>query len=193
VPDHQPKGTALVTGASRGLGAAIARRLAATGRHTVICSRSQQDLDTCVKSAAEEGLELHAFRADVTEEASVEALFSHLSAEAPPLDLCVNNAGRNYSHRLVGVRPGRDGTTLLSPHPVEDFERTVRLCLTGVFFVGRAAAAAMLAAGTPGASINISSTVRRGAYGQSAHPDLGHRTRRVRHPGGGRGARCARR
>ncbi|MCW7943743.1 3-ketoacyl-ACP reductase [Streptomyces hygroscopicus] len=159
----------MVTGGSRGLGAAVARRLAATGRHTVICSRSQVNLDACVKAAATDGLTLHAFRADVTDETSVDALFAYLSAEAPPLELCVNNAGRNYSHRLVSVRPGENGTPRLSPHPVEDFEWTVRLCLTGVFLVGRAAAGVMLAAGTRGAIVNISSTVRHGAYGQSAY------------------------
>ncbi|WP_234376983.1 SDR family NAD(P)-dependent oxidoreductase [Streptomyces sp. TP-A0356] len=168
-PPAGRRGTALVTGGSRGLGAAVARRLAAAGRHTVICARSRDHLDACVKSAAADGLTLHAVRADVTDEASVDALFARLSAEAPPLELCVNNAGRNYSHRLVSVRPGENGTPRLSPHPVQDFEWTVRLCLTGVFLVGRAAAEAMLAAGTRGAIVNISSTVRHGAYGQSAY------------------------
>ncbi|MFF3559182.1 SDR family NAD(P)-dependent oxidoreductase [Streptomyces sp. NPDC002574] len=163
------RGTALVTGGSRGLGAAVARRLAAEGRHTVICGRDRDSLELCVKQAARDGLTLHAVPADVTDEASVAALFARLAEDAPPLALCVNNAGHNFSRRLVSVRDGGDGTPLLSPHPLADFEDTVRLLLTGTFLVGRHAAQAMLAAGTQGVVVNISSTVRHGAYGQSAY------------------------
>ncbi len=162
--------TALVTGGSRGLGAAIARHLAREGWHTVICGRSEEDLDARVREAAEEGVELHRVRADVTDPASVDALFEELAESAPPLELCVNNAGGNYSHRLVGVREGDDpGDRELKPHPVDTWERTVRLCLTGVFLVGRRAAEAMLRAGTPGVIVNISSAVSAGSYGQSAY------------------------
>ncbi|MEU3947845.1 SDR family oxidoreductase [Streptomyces sp. NPDC029526] len=162
-------GTALVTGGSRGLGAAIARRLAAAGRHTVICGRDPQSLDAAVKAAADDGLVLHAVRADVTDERSVADLFERLAEDAPPLGLCVNNAGSNFSRRLVSVRERPDGPPLLSPHPLEDFEQVLTSLLTGTFLVGRHAAQTMLAAGTPGAIVNISSTVRRGAYGQSAY------------------------
>ncbi|MEU6499674.1 MULTISPECIES: SDR family NAD(P)-dependent oxidoreductase [Streptomyces] len=163
------RGAALVTGGSRGLGSAIARHLAGAGWHTVICGRDPDSLDAAVKAAADDGIALHAVRADVTDEESVAGLFDHLAVEAPPLGLCVNNAGNNFSRRLVSVRERPDGPPLLSPHPLEDFERVVTSLLTGTFLVGRHAAQAMLAAGTPGAIVNISSTVRRGAYGQSAY------------------------
>ncbi|MYW78563.1 SDR family oxidoreductase [Streptomyces sp. SID8369] len=163
------RGAALVTGGSRGLGSAIARHLAGAGWHTVICGRNPDSLDAAVKAAADDGIALHAVRADVTDEESVAGLFDHLAVEAPPLGLCVNNAGNNFSRRLVSVRERPDGPPLLSPHPLEDFERVVTSLLTGTFLVGRHAAQAMLAAGTPGAIVNISSTVRRGAYGQSAY------------------------
>ncbi|MGW1237148.1 SDR family NAD(P)-dependent oxidoreductase [Streptomyces californicus] len=163
------RGAALVTGGSRGLGSAIARHLAGAGWHTVICGRDPDSLDAAVKAAADDGIALHAVRADVTDEDSVAGLFDHLAVEAPPLGLCVNNAGNNFSRRLVSVRKRPDGPPLLSPHPLEDFERVVTSLLTGTFLVGRHAAQAMLAAGTPGAIVNISSTVRRGAYGQSAY------------------------
>ncbi|WP_432057870.1 SDR family NAD(P)-dependent oxidoreductase [Streptomyces sp. bgisy022] len=168
-PSAAVRGTALVTGGSRGLGAAIARRLAAAGRHTVICGRDPESLDAAVKAAADDGLALHAVRADVTDERSVAELFERLAEDAPPLGLCVNNAGSNFSRRLVSVRERPGGPPLLSPHPLEDFERVVTSLLTGTFLVGRHAAQTMLAAGTPGAIVNISSTVRRGAYGQSAY------------------------
>ncbi|MET8708709.1 SDR family NAD(P)-dependent oxidoreductase [Streptomyces californicus] len=163
------RGAALVTGGSRGLGSAIARHLAGAGWHTVICGRDPDSLDAAVKAAADDGIALHAVRADVTDEESVAGIFDHLAVEAPPLGLCVNNAGNNFSRRLVSVRERPDGPPLLSPHPLEDFERVVTSLLTGTFLVGRHAAQAMLAAGTPGAIVNISSTVRRGAYGQSAY------------------------
>ncbi|MGW5974423.1 SDR family NAD(P)-dependent oxidoreductase [Streptomyces sp. NPDC055186] len=163
------RGAALVTGGSRGLGAAIARRLAASGRHTVICGRTEESLDACVKAAADDGLVLHPVRADVTDEESVAALFRRLREDAPPLELCVNNAGNNFSRRLVSVREQPDGPPLFSPHSLADFERVVTSLLTGTFLVGRHAAQAMLAAGTEGAIVNISSTVRHGAYGQSAY------------------------
>ncbi|MFI7325278.1 SDR family NAD(P)-dependent oxidoreductase [Streptomyces rubiginosohelvolus] len=163
------RGTALVTGGSRGLGSAIARHLASVGWHTVICGRDPDSLDAAVKAAADDGIALHAVRTDVTDERSVAGLFERLADDAPPLGLCVNNAGNNFSRRLVSVRERPDGPPVLSPHPLEDFQRVVTSLLTGTFLVGRHAAQAMLAAGTPGAIVNISSTVRRGAYGQSAY------------------------
>ncbi|MFH8884235.1 SDR family NAD(P)-dependent oxidoreductase [Streptomyces californicus] len=169
IPRAGVRGAALVTGGSRGLGSAIARHLAGAGWHTVICGRDPDSLDAAVKAAADDGIALHAVRADVTDEESVAGLFDRLAVQAPPLGLCVNNAGNNFSRRLVSVRERPDGPPLLSPHPLEDFERVVTSLLTGTFLVGRHAAQAMLAAGTPGAIVNISSTVRRGAYGQSAY------------------------
>lgn len=162
--------TAVVTGASRGLGAALARHLAASGWHTVTCARSGDELRARAAAAAEDGLELHPVEADVTDERAVDDLFDGLEATAPPVGLCVNNAGSNYSHQLVSrrFRPD-DGGTDLSPHPVEDWRRVIELCLTGTFLVGRRAATSMLAAGTAGVIVNISSTVSRGAYAQSAY------------------------
>ncbi|WP_143667280.1 SDR family oxidoreductase, partial [Streptomyces sp. ms184] len=98
------RGTALVTGGSRGLGSAIARHLASVGWHTVICGRDPDSLDAAVKAAADDGIALHAVRADVPDEGSVAGLFERLAEDAPPLGLCVNNAGNNFSRRLVSVR-----------------------------------------------------------------------------------------
>ncbi|NEE49988.1 SDR family oxidoreductase, partial [Streptomyces sp. SID8455] len=84
LPGTGVRGTALVTGGSRGLGAAIARHLASVGWHTVICGRDTESLDAAVKAAADEGLVLHAVTADVTDERSVAALFERLAEDAPP-------------------------------------------------------------------------------------------------------------
>jgi 3-oxoacyl-[acyl-carrier protein] reductase len=160
------RGPALVSGGSRGLGLVIARRLAGAGWDVVIAARDERALDAAAEDAAAEGLKLHPLRADVTSETSVAELFERLAGRGP-LRLCVNNAGRNYNHQLVRIADSERSE--LRPHPVDAWERTIGLCLTGVFLVGRHAAAVMLAAGTPGVIVNISSTVRHGSYGQSAY------------------------
>lgn len=164
---------ALVTGGSRGLGLAIALRLAREGWRTTVVGRSVDRLDRAREVALDAGVELRTMRVDVTGEAEVRALFDRLTA-TEPLHLCVNNAGRNLSRLLV--RPGsrargrpdgeHDG---IVRHSLQDWEATLRLCLTSVFLTGREAAAAMIRHGVPGTIVNISSTVRRGAYGQSAY------------------------
>lgn len=158
--------TALVTGGGRGLGVSIARRLAADGWRTVICGRTVDDLDRQVAKAAAEGLQLTRIHADVTDEASVDALFQELTGSGHRLGLVVNNAGANYSHRLVTM--GRDGT-VGRLHPIDAWESTIRLCLTGVFLVGRRAAEMMLRQGAGGVVVNISSAASSGAYAQSAY------------------------
>lgn len=162
------RATALVTGGGRGLGLAIARSLAARGWHTVIAGRDRDGLRGSADSAARDGLDLHPVPVDVTDEESVDRLFSELRLH-PPLGLCVNNAGGNSSHRLVAVRCGPGGERVVKPHPVPQWEETVRLCLTGVFLVGRGAAAAMVRDGQEGVIVNISSATSQGAYGQSAY------------------------
>jgi 3-oxoacyl-[acyl-carrier protein] reductase len=144
-----------VTGGSRGIGLAIARRLAGAGWQTTIAARTASDLDRAC--AGTPGLQ--AVQADVTCEEAVRALF-----RGEPFDLCVNNAGANRTHQLV--KPGQDG---LRPHPLSTWENTIRLCLTAVFLVGREAATAMLRAGRAGTIVNISSAARHGGFGQSAY------------------------
>ena len=167
---HGGRGTtSLVTGGGRGLGLALARHLAAKGHHTVIAGRDPDRLAEAVGAARADGLELHAITCDVTDGADVDRLFAELAAQHPPLGLCVNNAGGNSSHLLVGVRQDTSGARILRPYPVPQWEATIRLCLTGVFLVGRRAAAAMIAAGAGGVIVNISSATSAGAYGQSAY------------------------
>lgn len=161
-------GTALVTGGSSGLGLATARALAAAGWHTVVAARDGERLERAVAGAAGDGLDLFPERVDVTDEESVAGLFERL-AQHPPLRVCVNNAGRNLSHRLVSVRTDGQGRRELVAHPTDRWERTLRLCLTGTFLVGRAAALSMVADGGGGVVVNISSATSSGAYAQSAY------------------------
>ncbi|MBV9380043.1 MAG: SDR family oxidoreductase [Streptosporangiaceae bacterium] len=155
---------AVITGGSRGLGLAVARRLAASGWSPTICGRDAGALERARLAAAGDGLALNTVAADVTCEESVRRMFSRLDADGP-VHLCVSNAGANKPQLLV--RRGPEGA--VRRHPLSDWEETIRLCLTGVFLTGREAAAAMVARDVPGVIINISSAVRRGAYGQSAY------------------------
>ncbi len=79
--------TAIVTGASRGLGLGIAERLAATGRTVVLAARGEDELDAAARRVG--GI---AVRADVTSPPDVERLVA-VAAEQGPIDVLVNNAG----------------------------------------------------------------------------------------------------
>ncbi|MBP5198646.1 MAG: SDR family NAD(P)-dependent oxidoreductase [Lachnospiraceae bacterium] len=85
---------ALITGASRGIGAACAKRFAEEGYDLVItCDRSVDELENVAKSLHEEfGVTVNAIRCDVSDEASVQRLFKGLES----LDVLVNNAGIAY-------------------------------------------------------------------------------------------------
>ncbi|WP_116112258.1 SDR family NAD(P)-dependent oxidoreductase [Austwickia chelonae] len=156
---------ALVTGASRGLGSSLAVALARTGYQVVTCARSQERLEEQAEIARAAGLTLHPVVADVTDESSVDSLFTEVERLAGRLDLCVNNAGTNNSHQLVRATSDPEQ---LHRYPLQDWRTTIDLCLTGTFLVGRAAAA-MMVRQSSGVIVNISSAVRHGAYGQSAY------------------------
>ncbi|AMU69882.1 SDR family NAD(P)-dependent oxidoreductase [Mycobacteroides abscessus] len=85
---------ALVTGASKGIGAAIARDLASAGAHVAVhYSASKSGADQVVKSIEDSGGQAFAIQADISSPASVEELFSELRTRFDKLDILVNNAG----------------------------------------------------------------------------------------------------
>ena len=85
----------LVTGGSSGIGKATAFRLAEAGATTLIVGRDQEKLDATVREAAERGLSLLPYAADIADMERCEALIARIVAEHDGVDVLVNNAGRS--------------------------------------------------------------------------------------------------
>jgi 3-oxoacyl-[acyl-carrier protein] reductase len=137
---------ALVTGASRGIGAAIALRLAAEGASVAVNYSGSRDAALQVAAAIEEaGGHAVTLQADVSDPAAATALVEAAVSELGALDIVVNNAGIT-----------RDG--LLVRMSDEDWASVIATNLTGVFSVTRAAGKVMMKARS-GSIINISSVV----------------------------------
>lgn len=112
---------ALITGAARGLGAAIARRFADEGAHVII-----NDLDLAAARRTAGELEGSAVAADVADSSSVAAMFAEVRRLAPRLDILVNNAGisglegRNDVDQIIGQRL-KQADEIARGGPVETF------------------------------------------------------------------------
>jgi 3-oxoacyl-[acyl-carrier protein] reductase len=135
---------AVVTGGGRGIGHAIAARLAEMGATTVICGRSQQTLDAAAQQIRSAGGNCETTVCDVAQIASVEALAARVQQDFGRTDILVNNAG-------VG-----DFSRPLHQLPPEDWERILNTNLRGVFYAIRCFVPMMISAGR-GDIVNISS------------------------------------
>jgi NADP-dependent 3-hydroxy acid dehydrogenase YdfG len=140
-PTSTPPGTALVTGASAGFGAAIVRRLHADGWRVVATARRA---DRLAALAAELGPRVLAFPLDVTDRAAVEALPSSLPAPFAAVDLLVNNAGL-----ALGLAPAHQAS-------IDDWETMVATNVAGLMRCTRALLPGMVERGR-GHVINIGS------------------------------------
>ncbi|HXE90678.1 MAG TPA: SDR family NAD(P)-dependent oxidoreductase [Terriglobales bacterium] len=134
----------IVTGGGRGIGAAIARRLAAMGATAVICGRSRASLEATAAAIHAAGGRALAVECDVTWRQSVESLAARVEAEFGRADVLVNNAG-----------VGGFGQPLHELHP-EEWDRILETNLRGVYLTIRAFAPLMIRA-RRGHIINISS------------------------------------
>ncbi len=144
--------TALVTGASRGLGFAIAQRLARQGATVHVVARSFEAVQAAAHNlAAETGASVHAHAADLGDSAATQSLFETVLRLSPSLEILVNNAGIT-----------RDG--LLLRMKDEDFDEVLRTNLRSVFLCTRAALKTMIRQ-KYGRVVNLSSIV--GVHGQA--------------------------
>lgn len=113
--------TAIVTGASKGIGAAIARQLAADGFQTVVnYASSSREAGDIVSGIEATGGRAIAVRADVADASAVTALFDRAEAEFGKVDVLVNNAGISKFSPLSEVSD-------------EDFQQQIAINLTGTF------------------------------------------------------------
>ncbi len=148
--------TALVTGASRGIGKAIALALAAAGANVAVNYRERKaEAEDTVNAIRALGRKAVAFQADVSSAKAVADLIRRTQAELGPIDILVNNAG-------IAVRRGLDDLS------EEDFDRTIAVNLKSAFLCTQAVVAGMRTRGW-GRIINISSGAARGAGLVGAH------------------------
>lgn len=163
----------LVTGASRGLGRALALEFARQGASVIINSRSgsQADLAAVEKEIKALGAPVLSVVADVSQRADVERLAAEALAQFGRVDVLINNAS------ALGPTP----MPYLADTPIEDFDSVLATNLVGPFMLTRALVGQMLARGS-GSIINVSSDAGAvgypawGAYGISKAA-LDHMTR----------------
>lgn len=135
---------AIVTGASRGIGRAVALSLAAEGAHVVVnYARSNTAADEVVAQITIDGGSAIALQADVSDTDQVEALVKATMDKWGRVDVLVNNAGITRDTLLLRMKP-------------EDWQAVINLNLNGVFYCTRAVSKIMLKQRT-GRIINIAS------------------------------------
>ena len=135
--------TALVTGASKGIGFALAGALASAGARVVLNARDEARLAEARIALAAQGYAVEVAAFDVTDAAAVEAGVARVEAEVAAIDILVNNAG--MQHR-----------TPFAEFPLDGWRRLMATNVDSVFFVGRAVAQRMVARGR-GKIINVCS------------------------------------
>jgi NAD(P)-dependent dehydrogenase (short-subunit alcohol dehydrogenase family) len=149
--------TALVTGASRGIGAATATLLARFGAHVIVSSRKQDACDTVVATIRAAGGAATAIAAHIGEAASIDQLFARIGASGLAPDILVNNAATNpYFGPMLDM-------------DMPAFDKTVEVNIRGYFYTTVLAARQMRERGG-GAIVNVASiNGRRAAPGQGAY------------------------
>ena len=145
---------AVVTGASRGIGLAIARRLGQMGARVSLCARNAENLERAASGLRAAGIQVLALRTDVTRGDEVASLVSETQRTFGPVDILVNNAG-------IGIfGPFQEQTEA-------DWNAIMDTNLKSVFLVSRAVAPGMIRRKT-GHIINIGSLAGKSAFANGA-------------------------
>ncbi len=135
---------AVISGAARGIGLAVAEAFAAEGAKVVLADVLEAEGAAAAEGLRARGHEAHFVRCDVGEEAEVHALIAAAVDHFGRVDVAVANAAIVVAADFLELA-------------VEDFDRTLRVNLRGAFLLGQAAARQMKAQGDGGAIINMSS------------------------------------
>jgi len=123
---------ALVTGATHGLGMAMANGLAAAGAKLVVNGNSSQaKIDNAIAQYKAAGFDATGYRFNVTDEDEVEAAVAKIESEVGPIDILINNAGIIRRVPLLDM-------------PLDEWELVIKTDLTSVFIVSRAVAKRMV-------------------------------------------------
>ena len=138
--------TAIVTGASSGLGAEFSKILAERGANVVLAARRIEKLQSLESELREEGLSVRSIQCDVTDSKQVKKMITKSCEYFGRVDIIVNNAGQIAEAGSV-------------PEHITDemFEATVKVNLIGLWYCCRAAGRKMLEDGKGGSIINLSS------------------------------------
>ncbi len=134
---------ALVTGGTHGIGMAIAKGLASAGARIAVNDILQEKLDACKAEYAKDGIEVHTYLCDVTDEEAVNKMIAQIDKELGGVDILVNNAG------IIKRVPSME----LS---VKDWKMVIDIDLTAPFILSKAVAPGMKAKGA-GKIINMCS------------------------------------
>lgn len=131
---------ALVTGAGRGLGLAIAAAFAEAGAHVTLCARSAEEVGSAADALRNKGCSADALPLDVTDLAA----FRNAISAAEPYHIFLNNAGTNRPKPFIDV-------------PSEDFDAIIGLNVRAAYFAAQAVARRLIMTKQPGSIINMSS------------------------------------
>jgi len=134
---------ALVTGASRGIGRAVALALGAAGAAVACCARSAEQVEATAAAVSGNGGRARGFRLDVTRRNEIDTVVADIGAALGPIDILVNNAGITLDKRSVEVTD-------------EEWDDVLATNLTSMFVLARAVAPGMMERGR-GKIINIGS------------------------------------
>jgi 3-oxoacyl-[acyl-carrier protein] reductase len=147
---------ALITGAGKGIGRAVAIALAKEGVHVGLLARTEGQLNEVAGEAKSLGVKVAVLVADVADINSVNAAAEKAKAELGPIDILINNAGTAKFGKFLELDPA-------------EWERTIQVNLMGAYYATRAVLPDMIERQT-GDIINISSTAgQRGAAVTSAY------------------------
>jgi 3-oxoacyl-[acyl-carrier protein] reductase len=155
--------TVVVTGAGRGIGRAIALKLARHGADIALFDLNADDLAETSALCAAQSVQARGYRVNVADEGEVSAAMTRVAADFGRLDGLVNNAGIVRDGLLVKVKDGE----VVGRMTMDQWNAVIGVNLSGVFLCAREAAAHMIELGNGGVIVNISSISRAGNAGQS--------------------------